>query len=48
VGTLTAFIMIAPILSPHTILLTATLISVPMAVARVALSFVVSLRSALS
>ena len=42
-GTLTAFIMIAPILSPHTILLTATLVSLPMAIARVLLSFVVSL-----
>lgn len=41
-GTLTAFIMIAPILSPHTILLTATLVSVPMAIARVVLSFIVS------
>ncbi|HJT79865.1 MAG TPA: permease [Chthoniobacterales bacterium] len=43
VGTLTAFIMIAPILSPHTILLTATLVNVPMAIGRVVLSFAVSL-----
>ena len=42
-GTLTAFIMIAPILSPHTILLTATLISVPMAIGRVMLSMGVSI-----
>jgi uncharacterized membrane protein YraQ (UPF0718 family) len=42
VGTLTAFIMIAPILSPHTILLTATLVSVPMAIGRVVLSLVVT------
>jgi len=42
VGTLTAFIMIAPILSPHTILLTATLVSVPMAIGRVVLSLAVS------
>jgi uncharacterized membrane protein YraQ (UPF0718 family) len=42
-GTLTAFIMIAPILSPHTILLTATLVSVPMAIGRVVLSLVVTL-----
>ncbi len=43
VGTLTAFIMIAPILSPHTIVLTATLLSFPMAIGRVVLAFVVSL-----
>ena len=43
VGTLTAFIMIAPILSPHTIMLTATLVSLPMAIARVVLSLGVSL-----
>jgi uncharacterized membrane protein YraQ (UPF0718 family) len=42
-GTLTAFIMIAPILSPQTILLTATLVSVPMAIGRVVLSLVVTL-----
>jgi uncharacterized protein len=42
-GTLTAFIMIAPILSPHTIFLTATLVSVPMAIGRVVLSLVVTL-----
>lgn len=42
-GTLTAFIMIAPILSPHTILLTATLVSLPMAIGRVVLSLGVSL-----
>lgn len=42
-GTLTAFIMIAPILSPHTIFLTATLVSVPMAFGRVVLSLVVTL-----
>jgi uncharacterized membrane protein YraQ (UPF0718 family) len=43
IGTLTAFIMIAPILSPHTVLLTATLVSVPMAIGRVVLSLGVSL-----
>jgi uncharacterized protein len=43
VGTLTAFIMIAPILSPHTIFLTATLVSVPMAIGRVVLSLLVTL-----
>lgn len=42
-GTLTAFIMIAPILSPHTIFLTATLVSVPMALGRVVLSLAVTL-----
>jgi uncharacterized membrane protein YraQ (UPF0718 family) len=42
-GTLTAFIMIAPILSPHTIFLTATLVSVPMAIGRVLLSLAVTL-----
>lgn len=42
-GTLTAFIMIAPILSPHTIFLTATLVSVPMACGRVVLSLVATL-----
>jgi len=42
-GTLTAFIMIAPILSPHTIFLTATLVSVPMAIGRVVLSLLVTL-----
>lgn len=42
-GTLTAFIMMAPILSPHTIFLTATLVSVPMAIGRVVLSLVVTL-----
>lgn len=42
-GTLTAFIMIAPILSPHTIVLTATLVSVPMAIGRVVLSLAVTL-----
>jgi uncharacterized membrane protein YraQ (UPF0718 family) len=42
-GTLTAFIMIAPILSPHTIFLTATLVSVPMAIGRVVLSLAVTL-----
>lgn len=42
-GTLTAFIMIAPILSPHTIFLTATLVSVPMAIGRVFLSLAVTL-----
>ena len=41
-GTLTAFIMIAPILSPQTLALTATLVSAPMAVARVVLSVTVS------
>jgi len=41
-GTVAAFIMIAPVLSPHTIVLTATLVSMPMAVARVVLSFVVA------
>jgi uncharacterized protein len=43
VGTLTAFIMIAPILSLHTIFLTATLVSVPMAIGRVVLSLTVTL-----
>lgn len=43
VGTLTAFIMIAPILSPHTIFLTATLVSVPMAIGRMILSLFVTL-----
>jgi uncharacterized protein len=42
-GTLTAFIMIAPILSPHTIFLTATLVSMPMAIGRVVLSLLVTL-----
>jgi uncharacterized membrane protein YraQ (UPF0718 family) len=42
-GTLTAFIMIAPILSPHTVFLTATLVSVPMAIGRVVLSLLVTL-----
>jgi uncharacterized membrane protein YraQ (UPF0718 family) len=42
-GTLTAFIMIAPILSPHTIFLTATLVSIPMAIGRVVLSLVITL-----
>jgi hypothetical protein len=42
VGTVAAFIMIAPVLSPHTLVLTATLISVPMAIARVALGFLVA------
>src|SRR5437868_1075926 len=42
-GTLTAFIMVAPLLSPQTVLLTATLLSVPMAIGRVALSLAVSL-----
>jgi uncharacterized membrane protein YraQ (UPF0718 family) len=42
-GSLTAFIMIAPILSPHTIFLTATLVSVPMAIGRVVLSLAVTL-----
>lgn len=42
IGTVAAFIMIAPILSPHTIVLTATLISVPMAVARIVLAFAVA------
>jgi uncharacterized protein len=42
-GTLTAFIMIAPILSPHTVVLTATLVSLPMAIGRVALSLAVTL-----
>ena len=39
VGTVAAFIMIAPILSPHTVAMTASLISVKMAVARVVLAF---------
>jgi uncharacterized membrane protein YraQ (UPF0718 family) len=42
-GTITAFIMIAPILSPHTVAMTATLISVPMALGRIVLSVAVSL-----
>jgi uncharacterized membrane protein YraQ (UPF0718 family) len=42
VGTVAAFIMIAPVLSPHTVVLTATLISVPMAGARVVLAFLVA------
>ena len=42
-GTLTAFIMVAPLLSPQTVILTATLLSVPMAIGRVALSLAVSL-----
>jgi uncharacterized protein len=42
-GSLTAFIMIAPILSPHTMFLTATLVSVPMAIGRVVLSLIVTL-----
>ena len=41
-GTVAAFIMIAPVLSPHTIVMTASLISLPMAVARVVLSFAVA------
>ncbi len=40
VGTVAAFIMIAPVLSPHTIAMTATLVSLPMAAARVVLAFV--------
>ena len=40
VGTVAAFIMIAPVLSPHTVVMTATLISLPMAAARVVLAFV--------
>src|SRR5690242_8745394 len=42
-GTVTAFIMVAPLLSPQTALLTASLLSVPMAIGRVALSLIVSL-----
>jgi uncharacterized membrane protein YraQ (UPF0718 family) len=42
-GTVTAFIMVAPLLSPQTVFLTATLLSVPMAIGRVALSLAVSL-----
>ncbi len=42
IGTIATFIMIAPVLSPHTIALTATIISVPMAVARVVLAFIVA------
>ncbi len=42
-GTITAFIMIAPILSPHTIVMTATLVSVPMALGRIVLSVTISL-----
>lgn len=41
-GTVAAFIMIAPVLSPHTVVLTATLVSMPMAVARVVLSLIVA------
>jgi uncharacterized protein len=40
VGTVAAFLMIAPILSPHTVVMTATLVSLPMAGARVVLAFV--------
>ncbi len=40
VGTVATFIMIAPVLSPHTIAMTATLVSLPMAAARVLLAFV--------
>ena len=40
VGTVAAFIMIAPVLSPHTVVMTATLISPQMAVARVVLAFI--------
>ncbi len=39
VGTIAAFLMIAPLLSPHTVVMTATLISWQMAVMRVVLSF---------
>lgn len=42
-GTVAAFIMIAPVLSPQTIIFTATLVSLPMAIARVALSFLVAI-----
>jgi uncharacterized protein len=42
VGTIAAFIMIAPVLSPHTIALTAAIVSVPMAVARIILAFIVA------
>lgn len=42
IGTVAAFIMIAPVLSPHTIVMTASLINLPMAVARVVLSFAVA------
>jgi uncharacterized protein len=42
IGTIATFIMIAPVLSPHTIALTAAIVSVPMAVARVLLAFVVA------
>lgn len=38
-GTVAAFLMIAPLLSPHTIVLTATLVNLPMAGARLVLSF---------
>lgn len=43
VGTVAAFLMIAPLLSPHTVVLTAALVSWPMAALRVALSFAVAL-----
>lgn len=39
-GTVAAFIMIAPILSPHTIVMTASLVSLPMALARIVLAFI--------
>lgn len=42
VGTVAAFLMIAPLLSPHTIAMTATLVSWPMAVLRVVLSLAVA------
>lgn len=42
-GTLTAFIMIAPILSPHTVILNLAMLGWPMTVARVVIPFAASL-----
>ena len=42
-GPLAALILVAPLLSPQTVILTATLLSVPMAIGRVALALAVSL-----
>lgn len=43
VGTLTAFIMIAPILSPHTIALTAAMLGAPITIARIVLPMALSI-----
>lgn len=42
-GTLTAFIMIAPILSPHTIVLNAVMLGIPMTVGRILLPVIMTL-----